>query len=659
MNPFTHNMNRYEVTSSSIPVTFITTYVLLSIVFLSAISASGQVTDEFPVPPSFAIEGIPAIKNADVEHLFFDPSEVRSNLIWDVDRKNRSILVTDEKSHIYRLGSAMGKPQNLIDGRSPNMVRVSPKGGVFAFIDDKEDADNFELHLRDENGNMRKLSSFSGKDESVESFVWDETGKTIFYAQTDYEKKATRLCSHDLSKITCYDLDLKGIWNVIDSEKNKVLLKYWKSSSNQSLYIYDLNSKKLTTVEDKGNSTRGFFGQGRVFWLSEGSAECGPETCLASMDLKNGGRSRVSLPNGIANLQDVKISPDKKSFLIQEMRDGIDNMRVGRLAKNAIIETVPPFIRGSYVIWNTRWLSNTEIAYTTENIAKPASIEVFDISSKMTTAWTKERIPARFENKVRRPEVIKWKSFDGLEISGYMIKPQRIEGRSPVLIFIHGGPQVIDRPVFNSQALRFAAHLGLTIIHTNIRGSRGFGIEFMDADNGAKRRDAVKDISALLDWVEKHPELDSDRIVVRGESYGGFVALASGLLEPKRVKAVIAEYPLVSIRGLLSQSSIDEFSINEYGDPKDERLMKELDDLSPLNNIDRWSRAPLFMTRGKLDSRNPEKNVLDLKSQLQKKGNEVWFIYAKEAGHGVAGRYVTTAMYEFLRQQLNKKGENK
>lgn len=168
----------------------------------------------------------------------------------------------------------------------------------------------------------------------------------------------------------------------------------------------------------------------------------------------------------------------------------------------------------------------------------------------------------------------------------------------------------------------------------------------------------MKDISSLLDWIEKQPDLDAKQIFVRGESYGGFIALASAMQEPKRVKAVIAEYPLVSIRGLLSQSWIDGFAINEYGDPKDKQLMKQLDDLSPLNNTDRWSGAPLFITRGGRDTRNPERDVFDLKTQLQTKGNEVWFIYAKEAGHGVAGRYVTGAMYEFLKKQLRSK-ENK
>ncbi len=88
----------------------------------------------------------------------------------------------------------------------------------------------------------------------------------------------------------------------------------------------------------------------------------------------------------------------------------------------------------------------------------------------------------------------------------------------------------LDRPPhFSSVDVRFATFLGLSIIHTNIRGSRGFGNEFMDADNGAKREDAVRDISSLLDWIEKQPDLDADTVIIRGESYtGAMVALATG-----------------------------------------------------------------------------------------------------------------------------------
>ena len=51
--------------------------------------------------------------------------------------------------------------------------------------------------------------------------------------------------------------------------------------------------------------------------------------------------------------------------------------------------------------------------------------------------------------------------------------------------------------------------------------------------------------------------------------------------------------------------------------PKDENLMKKLDELSPLNNVKRWNKIPLFLTRGKLDARVPEGDVLGLKNQLQ------------------------------------------
>ena len=139
------------------------------------------------------------------------------------------------------------------------------------------------------------------------------------------------------------------------------------------------------------------------------------------------------------------------------------------------------------------------------------------------------KLPQIFTGTVKPPETIRWKSFDSKEISGYIVKPNKIEKKSPVLVFIHGGPQVIDRPTFSSLDFRFATFLGLSIIHTNIRGSRGFGNAFMDADNGAKREDAVRDVSSLLDWIEKQPDLDADNVFIRGESYGGFVALATGL----------------------------------------------------------------------------------------------------------------------------------
>lgn len=622
-------------------------------------SPSGS--DVFPVPDTYKTEGIPPIKKSEVENLFYDPASIRSNLIWDADGKNRRLLVTDEKNTVYSLDSPLGAPVELFNKRVPNSLKVRPSGSGsedgFAFTDDHEDEDNYQLYLYNfKDKAIKKVTTLTGKDESIESFVWDKTGKFLHYTRVDYETKTSRLCQNDLSAEKCFPAELKGIWSVLDADTDKILLKHWKASSSQLLYVYDRAANKLAPVDEQGNSRKAaLFGE-TVFWLTEGNDACGEQTaCVLSFSLKKGAVQKLNLPENLADFNDVKFSPTGAKLLVQETRNGVDLLRVFRLKNGKVAKELPSFVSGSYVIWNTRWMTDEEIVFTLENNGKPASVHSFNLETKKFTDWTKERLPAQLEGKVKPPEIIRWHSFDGREISGYAVRPAVVQRKSPVLIFLHGGPQVLDKPVFNVGDIRLAANLGLTIIHTNIRGSSGFGKEFMDADNAGKRGDAVKDVQALLDWIGKQPGLDASKIYLRGQSYGGFVALSTAMQEPTRVKAVIAEYPLVSIRDFLSQNWIDEFARSEYGDPKDEVLMSKLDVLSPLNNASWWnSRVPVFLTRGKLDQRSPEKSVVDLKNQLQTRGAEVWFIYSNEDGHGFSGKYLTAAMFQFLKKQTNK-----
>jgi dipeptidyl aminopeptidase/acylaminoacyl peptidase len=621
----------------------------------SVTAAFSQSAGIFPVPETYQVEGIPAIKNSEVEHLFYDPSLIRSNLIWDSDWKNRRLLVTDEKNNVYLLSSPLSSPVRLIEKIVPYSVKTNPNGESFAYTSDHEDQDNFVLYVYDfKEKTTKKITDITGKDESIDSFNWSKTGDSLYYMRVDYESKKSKLCHFDFQSEKCYPNELKGVWDVVQNSGNKLLVRYFKAASSQFLYVYDLQTNQLTPIDVNKNSRKAFFAEDRVYWVSEGNENCRKDPCILSFNLKNNKISQIKLPESVSNIYDAKFSPQGNNLLIQETSDGIDKLRVFRIKKDKIIKEIPPFISGSYVIWNNRWLTNNEVVYTLENNGKPASIQSYDVDTKKVTDWTKEKLPTQLENKVKSPEIFKWKSFDQKEIPGYIVRPQNAKGKTPVLIFVHGGPQVLDRPAFNSQDIRLASNLGLTIIHTNIRGSSGFGKDYMDADNKEKRNDAVKDIQSLLDWVEKQPDLEANQIFLRGESYGGFVVLATALLEPNRIKAVIAEYPLVSIRGLLSQNWIDEISKTEYGDPKDEQLMKKLDALSPLNNTDRWNKIPLFLTRGKLDQRSPEKDVIDLKNQLQNKGSEVWFIYSTESGHGVSGKYVFAAMYQFLKKQISK-----
>lgn len=618
--------------------------------------AAAQDTDDYPVPATYKTEGIPPIKKSEVENLFYDPASIKSNLIWDSDRRNRKLLVTDATSSVWLLDAPMSQPVKILEKIVPQSVKVRPSGESFAYTTDHEDEDNYQLYIFDfKEKTPKKVVVLTGKDESVDSFVWSKTGDALVYVRADYDTKTAKLCRNNFQTEKCFQTNFTGIWEVLDTNENKILLKHWKASSNQQLYLFDAQADKLSPVDEKGNSRKAFFAGDHIYWTSEGSENCKKEPCILSQDLKSGKVSQLNLPDNLLNLNDVKISPEGNYVIVQDSKDGIDILRVFRLKKGKVVKEIPPFISGSFVVWNVRWLSDTEIAYTLENIGKPASIQSFNFDSKKYTDWTKERLPAQLADKVKSPEIIRWSSFDQKVITGYMVRPKVATGKkSPVLVYVHGGPQILDKPLFNPMDIRLAANLGMTTIHTNIRGSSSFGKDFMDADNREKRGDAVRDIQALLDWIAKQPDLDANQIYLRGVSYGGFVALSTALQEPLRIKGVIAEYPLISIRGYLAQSWIDEFARSEYGDPKDEDLMKRLDRLSPLNNTERWNNIPLFLTRGKLDSRTSEKDVIDLKNQLQNKSSEVWFVYATDGGHGFGGNYITAAMYRFLKKQINK-----
>lgn len=630
---------------------------LFIVLLLTGISATvfSQSADVFPVPDNYKTEGIPAIKNSEVEHLFYDPSLIRSNLIWDADRQNRRLLVTDQTNNVYLLNSALEQPVKLIEKVIPQSVKINPNGESFSYTSDHEDEDNYQLYLYDfKTKTSKKLITLTGKDESIESVVWNEKGAALYYLRIDYDQKISKLCTYDFKAEKCFDAEMKGVWNVFDVKKNRVLLKYWKASTSQLLYYYDLQTNKLVPVDEKGNSRKAFFVGDTVFWTSEGNENCRQDPCILTYNLKNNKTEQLALPKDILTASELRASPEGKNLMIQETKNGIDRLRVFQLKKDKLGKEYPAFISGSFVIWNTRWMSDEEILYTLENNSKPASIQSYNLETKTVTNWTKERLPAQLENKVNAPEMFSWKSFDQRDISGYLIRPKTANKKTPVLIFMHGGPQVLDRPLFSSQDIRFASNLGLTIIHTNIRGSSGFGKDYMDADNREKRGDAVKDIQALLDWIEKQPDLDASKIFLRGESYGGFIALSTALQEPKRIKGVIAEYPLISIRNYLAQSWIDEFAKTEYGDPKDEGLMSKLDEISPLLNTTRWNNIPVVLTVGKRDQRIPINDVIDLKTQLQNKGSEVWFICSNDSGHGFSSKYVLATLFTFLKKQINK-----
>jgi dipeptidyl aminopeptidase/acylaminoacyl peptidase len=192
-----------------------------------------------------------------------------------------------------------------------------------------------------------------------------------------------------------------------------------------------------------------------------------------------------------------------------------------------------------------------------------------------------------------------------------------------------------------------------------VRGSSGYGKTFLAADNGMMREGSYKDISTLIDWIKQQPELDGDRILVTGGSYGGFITLAVATNYNDRICCsvdVVGPSNLVTFLEHTSGYRQDLRRV-EYGDERDPKMRNFLESIAPANKAKNITK-PLFVIAGKNDPRVPESESRQIVDIVQRNGTPVWYLMAKDEGHGFRKKknldfqFYATVM--FMKQYLLK-----
>ncbi len=277
---------------------------------------------------------------------------------------------------------------------------------------------------------------------------------------------------------------------------------------------------------------------------------------------------------------------------------------------------------------------NRHIAFTVGSARSVGDVHVLDTETGVVTCWTESELGGLVAANLSEPELVKWTSFDGLEISGFLYRPPAtFAGKRPVIINIHGGPEGQALPVFVGRTNYLLNELGVAVLYPNVRGSTGFGKTFVALDNGPKREDSVKDIGALLDWIARQPDLDASRVMVTGGSYGGYMTLACAVHYSDRLRCALS---VVGISNFIS------FLTNTEGYRRDLRRVEY--GISPLNNAERI-RIPMFIVQGANDPRVPRSESVQMVERIRANGGPVWYLEAKDEGHGF--RKKSNADYQF------------
>lgn len=261
---------------------------------------------------------------------------------------------------------------------------------------------------------------------------------------------------------------------------------------------------------------------------------------------------------------------------------------------------------------------------------------VADLSGNVTR-WTNSELGPIDPATLSEPQLIRFKSFDGLSVPAFVYRPAGLpaNARTPVVIDIHGGPESQTRPRWNPISQQMANALGATVILTNVRGSDGYGTRYLNLDNGPKREDSVKDIGALLDWVAVQPNLDKDKVAVYGQSYGGYMSLAVMTHYSDRLVGGVERYGISDFITFLNNTEAYRRDNRraEYGDERDPAMREVFKRINPLANVARIKK-PMLVMQGANDPRVPKSESDQVVAGIRANGVDAWYVVYSDEGHG-------------------------
>jgi dipeptidyl aminopeptidase/acylaminoacyl peptidase len=274
----------------------------------------------------------------------------------------------------------------------------------------------------------------------------------------------------------------------------------------------------------------------------------------------------------------------------------------------------------------------SRLALVASGSAAPRDIHVLDLKSKRFTQMTRSPHAGVDLASMVRPELLRYKADDGLELSGWLYRPKDVAGPAPVVLSFHGGPEGQERPNFSSTYQALVAR-GIAVFAPNVRGSAGFGKRFVNLDNGALRENGVRDIKATVDYVVGTKIADPRRVGIMGGSYGGYMVMA-GLTEfPDLFAAGANLFGIVNFETFFknTQPWMAAISKVEYGNPETEaELLKKL---SPIHRLERL-RTPTIVLHGANDTNVPVIEAEQVVNDLKRRNIPVEYVLFPDEGHG-------------------------
>ncbi|GAA4111900.1 S9 family peptidase [Aquimarina addita] len=549
------------------------------------------------------------------------------------------VLMTSNRSGIYNVYTTSAKGGELIpvtksDSSSVFGISYFPEDDRILFRMDGNGDEIFKIFLKDSSG-IKCLTP--EKDVRALFRGWSKDGKSFFYGSNERDPKYMDHYELNIadftSKMIYQNTEGMNFGGMSDDRKYIALIKS-VTTNDDDLYLLNTETKEKIKINDtiSGNSPEDFSPDNAAFYyttdhnaefsylmkynLADGTKEkvIAKDWDITSFYFTRNGKYQVMFTNEDAKtVMDVKEVATGKNIVFPEIKDQtINRARFSRDESMALLN-----IAGS---------------------STPTNVYSYDLSSKEHHQLTDVLNKDINADHLVASEVVRFKSFDGLEVPAIYYKPKQAtaDHKVPALVWVHGGPGGQSRQGFSSQIQYYVNH-GYAILAVNNRGSSGYGKTFYKMDDQNHGDKDLKDCIAGKDWLAQQDIIDADKIGIIGGSYGGYMTMAALTYAPEDFKVGVNIYGVTNwLRTLKSippwWESFKEALYIEMGNPNtidSVRLRK----ISPLFHTEKVTK-PLIVLQGAQDPRVLKVESDEIVAGVKKNGVPVEYVLFEDEGHG-------------------------
>jgi dipeptidyl aminopeptidase/acylaminoacyl peptidase len=542
---------------------------------------------------------------------------------------------TQQIHHVAAPGAAR---RQITFGSEPVSVALTiPGTDRFLLSRDTGGDEWFQLYIRGLAGTATQLTQPVTRNESP---VFSRDGSLLVWSRATKGSAAYTLLAIDPqaggTAREIYQSDGAISPAAITPDKARLIFVRGVSNREDQLFQLDIASGRATRIAPKAagavyQDPRYLPGGKSLIAISDRDSDT---RRLVEIDIATGGM-RVLTPDLKWDVESYDLSDDGRVLAYSVNEDGFSRIVVqDRLTRRALPQPQTP--RG--VLTALKFTPDGKrLAIGLSGATSAGDVWAWDVEGAKLVRWTTSELGELDPAALAEPQLIRFRSFDGLSVPAFVYRPKNIPAgtKTPVIIDIHGGPEAQTRPNWNYGAQYFADTLKATVILPNVRGSDGYGKRYLNLDNAEKREDSVRDIGALIDWIGTQPGMDAAKVAVYGQSYGGYMSLAVMTHYSDRLVGGVERYGISNWTSFLNNTEAYRRDNRraEYGDERLPKMQAVFGRISPLNNVARITK-PMLVMQGANDPRVPKSESDQVVAKLRQQGNEAWYVLFADEGHG-------------------------